>query len=186
VRNVSTRPLTVRIRGRGLAARPARVRLLPRGRADVRLFLRTRSAGVGLLRVVPETGVQQRALWSAPTGQAPTELLSDVRLSARRFEPSDSAPAVLSFQAGRVVRTGGRLELEPVSRLEVQLWTDDGDRVGALAELRDLLPGRYAFGLTGRGPGGNVLPKGDYRLRLVAVPTGIGATTRRTLRLTIR
>ena len=36
------------------------------------------------------------------------------------------------------------------------------------ARLRDLLPGRYAFGLTGRGPGGKVLQPGTYVLRLRA------------------
>jgi hypothetical protein len=36
--------------------------------------------------------------------------------------------------------------------------------------LRDLLPGRYAFGLTGRGPFGNTLRPGGYELRLTAEP----------------
>jgi hypothetical protein len=56
-----------------------------------------------------------------------------------------------------------------------------GDDLGLLARLRDLLPGRYAFGLTGRGPGGNVLPKGVYTLRLVAVPTDDSKATRRSV-----
>jgi hypothetical protein len=33
-----------------------------------------------------------------------------------------------------------------------------------------VLPGRYAFGLTGRGPRGGALAKGAYRLRVLAVP----------------
>jgi hypothetical protein len=39
-----------------------------------------------------------------------------------------------------------------------------------LARLRDVLPGRYAYGLTGRGPQGGVLPEGSYVLRLRAYP----------------
>jgi hypothetical protein len=48
--------------------------------------------------------------------------------------------------------------------------------VGVLAESRDLLPGRYSFGLTGRGPGGGRLRRGDYTIRVVAHP---GDGTRR-------
>lgn len=46
-----------------------------------------------------------------------------------------------------------------------------------LARLRDLLPGRYSIGLTGRGPGGAKLEPGRYAVRLVAhaVTTGEGA-----------
>ena len=33
-----------------------------------------------------------------------------------------------------------------------------------------MLPGRYAFGLTGRGPQGGVLREGSYVLRLRAYP----------------
>jgi hypothetical protein len=33
-----------------------------------------------------------------------------------------------------------------------------------------VLPGNYAFGVTGRGPRGVGLAKGPYRLRVVAAP----------------
>ena len=52
--------------------------------------------------------------------------------------------------------------------LELELWTARGKRLGVLAHLRDLLPGRYAFGLTGRGPDGKELRPGRYVLRLHA------------------
>ena len=39
-----------------------------------------------------------------------------------------------------------------------------------IARLRDVLPGRFAIGLTGRGPRGGGLPACAYRLRVVAVP----------------
>jgi hypothetical protein len=38
--------------------------------------------------------------------------------------------------------------------------------VGVLTRLRNLLPGRYAFGLTGRGPDGKTLEAGTYVIRL--------------------
>ena len=54
--------------------------------------------------------------------------------------------------------------------LELELWTADGRRLGVLARLRDVLPGRYAYGLTGRGPSGRLLAEGSYVLRLRAHP----------------
>ena len=59
-------------------------------------------------------------------------------------------------------------------------------RNGLLARLRDLLPGRVAIGLTGRGPGGNVLQPGRYRVRLVALPTSEGPPTIRTIAFRIK
>ena len=57
---------------------------------------------------------------------------------------------------------------------------------GVLARLRDVLPGRYSFGVTGRDPAGSILPRGDYMLRLVAYPTTAGAPTRRTIAFSIK
>ena len=95
-------------------------------------------------------------------------LLGQVNLSHWEFEPSRSAPAVLAFRAGRIVSGPGGETIEPVSVLDVELWTDKGKRLGVLARLRNLLPGRYAFGLTGRDPMGRVLDPGVYVLRLRA------------------
>jgi len=92
-----------------------------------------------------------------------------VSLSARSFEASDRAPAVLSVRAGGVASRGGRRQLQPVARLDVELWRR-GERLGLLARLRDVLPGSYAFGITGRGPRGGALAHGEYRLRIVATP----------------
>jgi hypothetical protein len=63
----------------------------------------------------------------------------------------------------------GRRQLRPVSRLDVELWRGR-EKLGLVARLRDVLPGRYALGLTGRGPRGGPLAKGPYRLRVIAVP----------------
>ena len=90
-------------------------------------------------------------------------------MSARSFRASDRAPAVLTVQAGQVRDLAGRRQLRPLARLDVELWRG-GKRLGLVARLRDLLPGRYAFGLTGRGPRGGALAKGPYRLRVLAVP----------------
>jgi hypothetical protein len=109
------------------------------------------------------TGVQTCAL---PIYRGP--LVSDVQLSHSEFAPSPAAPVVLAFRAGRVDPAPGGEAIEPVGLLEVELWTAGGRRLGVLARLRDVLPGRYAFGLTGRGPHGNVLPDGTYVLRLRA------------------
>jgi hypothetical protein len=79
----------------------------------------------------------------------------------------------------------GRPQVEPVEVLEVQLW-HKRRQIGVLARLRDLLPGRYAFGITGRGPLGGGLPTGLYRLRVVAVPAGGRGRTFRELPFRLR
>ena len=66
-------------------------------------------------------------------------------------------------------------------RCDLVLSRDSGKRIGLLARLRDLLPGRYAFGLTGRGPKGHVLRAGRYGLRLLAWPTAGGAPSVRSV-----
>ncbi|MBA2383088.1 MAG: hypothetical protein H0V68_00275, partial [Actinobacteria bacterium] len=71
--------------------------------------------------------------------------------------------------AGQVHDLAGRRQLRPLSRLDVELWRR-GEPLGLLARLRDVLPGRYAFGITGRGPRGGTLPRGEYSLRVVAAP----------------
>ena len=40
--------------------------------------------------------------------------------------------------------------------------------LGVLARRRELLPGRYTFGLTGRGADGGRLRRGAYVIRVVA------------------
>jgi hypothetical protein len=73
------------------------------------------------------------------------------------------------FRAGRADPTGNG-SIEPVGLLQAELWTVDGKKLGVIARLRDLLPGRYALGLTGRDANGKVLPAGTYVLRLRAQP----------------
>ena len=80
---------------------------------------------------------------------------------------------MLRFVAGRVDGTEERPQLSAVSLLELQLYRRNR-LVGTLSQLRDVLPGRYRFGITGRGPRGRRLPAGSYELRVVGHPTGVG------------
>jgi hypothetical protein len=97
-------------------------------------------------------------------------LVGEVELSHHEFSPSDRAPVVLAFRAGRVDKALDGELIEPVGLLELELWSAEGRRLGVLARMHDVLPGRYAFGLTGRGPHGKVLPAGTYVIRLRAHP----------------
>ena len=63
-----------------------------------------------------------------------------VTISEPSFKPSDTNPAVLTVQAGNLVRDDG-LQIQPVSRLDVLLYTATGRFVGVIARLRNLLPG---------------------------------------------
>jgi hypothetical protein len=85
-----------------------------------------------------------------------------------------------------VLDVGGRLEIRPVRQLDVVLYRRDGSAVGLLARLRDGLPGRDTFGLTGRGPDGQLLSPGNYEIRIRAFPVEPGPPSRRRLRLSTR
>jgi hypothetical protein len=111
-------------------------------------------------------------------------LVPVARLSSRAFAPSDAEPAVLTVVAGRVDGTAERPQLLPLRELAIVLLRGEKE-VGRLALLRDVLPGRYAFGITGRGPRGGRLPPGDYALRITAVPVGGAAADEKIVRFTI-
>lgn len=196
LRNVSTRPLTVdafaRARGRGIVLRlePRRLRIPPGREAQLRVTARVAelaSADVvsGRIRIGPRGSQPLVVPWSVLLAPPPDDLIGDIELSERSFEPSDLTPAVLSVRLGTIERDRGRDVLQPVRRLDVLLAEDDGAVVGLLARLRDVLPGQYAFGLTGRGPDGNRLAPGRYRLRLVAWPEAGGPPVTRTVRFAV-
>ena len=198
LRNLSTRALRVEVdaderdRGgaRGLVfgfSQPRLVRVPPGGIASVYVTAIASSNGSapieGTLTVLPEGSTPVQVPWLITFRPRSDELLDALRLSTTAFKPSDTAPAVLSLQAGRIARGG---QLEPVARLDLELRGSGGARLGVLARLRDLLPGRYAIGLTGRDAGGDTLEPGRYRLRLTAYPTGQGPPSRAAVRFTIR
>jgi hypothetical protein len=205
VRNLSARRLNVGITvarsAEGAAAlrftaRPARVLLHPGESVRVRLRVeeltppRGTEPAEGAVVITPSAGLRVRIPWTISFDPPPVSLLGSIHLSQRSFAPSDTQPALLTFDAGTVaqVEAGGvrRTEIVPVAVLEVVLWTADGHRIGVLTHLRDLLPGRYQLGLTGRDPVGSELPPGGYVVRLVAHPTLRGPTTRGVVRFTIR
>lgn len=184
VRNVTTRPLEVAFAlvpdapgasPLAFTAAPNRLSLKAGASADVAVGVTATGeppAGAGGVLVVSAEGAQAvRVPWAVAKREAESEpLVGDVRISHHVFSPSDRAPVVVAFRAGRVDATAAGEAIEPVGLLELELWTAAGRRLGVLARLRDVLPGRYAFGLTGRGPQGKVLREGSYVLRLRAHP----------------
>jgi minor extracellular serine protease Vpr len=182
VRNVSTRRVTVSvaaaaegIAGLSIAARPDRLRLAPGATATValtaRLAFRPQRLGAiqGRARLEVAGGGRVVVPWAVALPAEHAALVGRLDLSATSFRASDRAPTVLTVQVGQVRDLAGRRQLRPVSLLDVELWRGE-KKVGLLARLRDVLPGRYAFGITGRGPRGRPLAKGVYRLRIVAQP----------------
>jgi hypothetical protein len=196
VRNVSTRRLLVRIRSTGsgglqIAQKPRRLRLKPGGHATLRLRARLEGAppgdgsAEGTILLIPRGAGPLKIPWAITFGPPPQSLISAVALSAGAFKLSDTTPAVLSLRAGLVAAAPAGTQIHPVARLDVELWRGR-KRLGLLARLRDLLPGRVAIGLTGRGPNGNPLGAGRYEVRLLAFPTSKGPTTSRTIQFRIK
>jgi hypothetical protein len=196
IRNVSSRTLLVRVRSLGsgglvITSKPRWVRLKPGGHAPVTLRARLNGApppggsAEGSVLLVARGAGPLKVPWAITYGEPPRSLISSVALSADSFKPSDTTPAVLSLQAGLVRAGPAGAEVHPVSKLDVELWRNKR-RIGLLARLRDLLPGRVAIGLTGRGPGGNVLQPGRYQVRLLALPTSEGPPTSRTIAFSIK
>lgn len=197
LRNLSSRPLRLRVvadeRDNGgardliFAFAPARMRIPPGGIAQVYVAARSLTAAgppiEGMFTVRPVGSASIRVPWLVTFRPRRDALLESVRLSTASFTPSDNAPAVLSFQAGRIASGG---QVEPVARLDLELRGPDGKQLGVLAQLRDLLPGRYAFGLTGRDAKGETLDPGRYRVQLVAYPTGEGQPSKASVVFAIR
>src|SRR5947207_6398262 len=179
--NVSSRRFRVRIRNVGqtglqIQAFPKVVRLKPGGSFTVRLVARLRGvppaagSAEGEIVLQPRGSAALRVPWAITFGEPTHDLLSAVALSSTSFKPSDTLPAVLSFVAGSVSEELAGPQVQPVARLDAELWRS-GERLGLLARLRDLLPGQYVLFLYGRDPDGNRLPAGTYTIRLVAGST---------------
>jgi minor extracellular serine protease Vpr len=199
LRNVSSRILRIRLSasvdghpdGVAVDVHPAAFRLKPgaAGTVIVQASAQKRGpeplTGVVLAEIAGRPGL--RVPWAAAPWTRDTRLLADVRLASGTFTPSDTGPSVLSFVAGRLTRDGAVYEVQAVARLDLELRRVGAKKqLGLLARLRHLLPGRYAFGLTGRGPAGKRLQPGRYELRLTAYPTGDGPPTMRRVQFRVR
>jgi hypothetical protein len=199
--NLSTRTihlaLGVRTQDEGAAAvdfrvHPAQITLREGKSVLVHLNAITASASSGSATadgsvfVAERGGGGIRIPWAIAFGGDNVDLIGSDTLSAKSFGHSDTKPALLALDAGRVLEVAGRPEIRPVQQLDVVLQRADGTAVGLLARLRDVLPGRYTFGLTGRGPDGQLLPPGNYVLRVIAYPVEEGPPDRRRLAFTLR
>jgi Subtilase family len=194
--NVSSRLFRVRIRSVGqggleIVPKPKLVRLKPGDSTTVALLARLRGAppsgstAEGAVELLPRASQPLRIPWAITFGKSAHATLSEVALSSSSFKPSDTTPAVLSLRAGSLLQTPTGPQVQPVARLDFELWRGK-ERLGLLARLRDLLPGQLALGITGRNPTGKQLPPGLYRIELVALPTGSGPATRVAVRFRIK
>jgi hypothetical protein len=186
IRNISTRGLVVSVGSASLAPKgveitvdPERVRLRPGSRVEVVVRADTINlsdeAGIatGELVLRPGGAPEVRVPWAVAV-PAQADLLSRVTIVPTDERVSDATPAVLSLVAGAVTPTPNP-QVRAVELLEVQLWRDE-TLLGVLVRRRELLPGRYTFGLTGRSASGQRLRRGVYSVRVVAWP---GDGTRR-------
>jgi hypothetical protein len=196
VRNVSRRRLRIDFEaastgsGARLQILPASMTLDPGESAPVGVFGRVPvlpeapGALSGAFRVVPRFAAPFRVRWAIAVPVQGKPLLSGLQLSQTTFSPSDANPAVLTVVAGRVDGIAASPQLMPLEQLRIDLF--HGNRLlGMIARVRDLLPGQYAFGLTGRGPRGGRLPPGSYSVRLEATAV-TGESGSQTVRFHIR
>ncbi|MGI9659481.1 MAG: S8 family serine peptidase, partial [Gaiellaceae bacterium] len=154
---------------------------------SVRLVVSLRESDVewegwisGSILVQPAEGPATRVPFATAFAEDPPAPLVDAPLLTPVEGTSDAGLlSVLSFRVGWVGESPAGLALGPVSLLEVELWRGT-EFVGTIARLRDLLPGRYSIGLTGRAPDGAPLAPGQYRLQFVARPAigGFGELVR--------
>lgn len=188
--NLSTRPLhatlAVRTQHEGAATvdftvRPSQVALAPGRSALVHVDALTASVAVGAgtadgaVVAAVEGGGTIRVPWALAFARPPV-LLRRVTLRGD----------VLTVDAGNVAGAAGRRRIVPLARLQLHLADAHGHDLGLLDRIRDVLPGRYVFQLTGRGPGGTALPPGRYAAVVLAFPLDGGPPSRRTLRFTRR
>jgi hypothetical protein len=198
VRNVSSRRLRLSVSALptggesellAFTVKPSHLTIRAGRSAEVTLRVRLaavprEAVATGVIEVVPDGGQRLRVPWAIGFRHYAGTLLARVRLRDEKFKPSDVTPTVLEIQAGRLVDDQG-VQVQPVSRLDILLYDATGRFVGLLARVRDLLPGSYSFGITGRDPAGTKLEPGRYELRLVAWPTLSGKPSRALVRFEI-
>jgi Subtilase family/Peptidase inhibitor I9 len=193
IHNVSTRTLRLRVSGEvsgevlSLSASPRRLVIGPGRFASVRITVRAAHRlprpVSGSITIVPESGQAIHVPWVAAP-QPRGSLLGRAKLSPAAFKPAETFAVLTLDRVGRL-GLGDRPYIEPVSRIEIALWTKQGKRLGLLARLRDQLYGSYTFGITGRAPTGQILAPGVYRLVVRAYSTAPGPPSRKVLTLRI-
>jgi hypothetical protein len=185
IANVSSRSLRVTIEPRSadgvaVTVRRKRLRLAPGAthavvvHADTSNLAPRLRAVSGVIRLHVSDSRTVRVPWTIAVPDGHLRLLSHVSLETTGRRITDATPAVLGMVVGGIAPEPAP-QIRPVLLLQVELWRN-GKLLGVLAETRELLPGRYSFGLTGRGPRGGRLRRGDYTIRVVAHP---GDGTRR-------
>jgi len=180
ITNVSTRRLSVSVgltaiapKGVELTVDPQRLRIRAGKSAEVVVRADTQQlsseAGAATGELVLRTGdsPEVHVPWAVAV-PAPVDLVSRLRIEDTGARVSDATPAALSFVAGSVTATPDP-QVRAVELIEVELWRR-GVRLGLLARRRELLPGRYTFGLTGRSATGRRLGRGLYTIRVLALP----------------
>ncbi|MCE3287734.1 MAG: GlyGly-CTERM sorting protein [Gaiellaceae bacterium] len=186
ITNVSTRRISVSVGVSAIAPKgveieidPQRFRLRPgRGatvvvRASTTALSAAAGAATGEVVLRGSDTPEVHVPWTVAVPQT-VDLVSRIRLKKTGNRVSDATPAALSFVAGSVTAAPDP-QVRAIELLEVELRRND-ELLGVLARRRELLPGRYTFGLTGRGATGTRLGRGPFRIRLVAYP---GDGTRR-------
>ena len=180
ITNVSTRRLSVSVSRTAIAPKgveitvdPQRLKIRPGRSADVVVRADTdqlssdAGAATGELVLRASDSPEVHVPWAIAV-PARVDLVSRIAIELTGTRVSDATPAALSFVAGSVTATPDP-QVRALDLLEVELWRR-GERLGLLVRRRELLPGRYTFGLTGRGPTGNRLGRGTYTIRIVAFP----------------
>jgi hypothetical protein len=148
--NVSSRPLTVTVASssRLVAVRPGSLELRPGQTTVVKVTAQASKRPAlavvnGALTVRPAGGQALRIPWVIIFRPYRGPLIGPVAITPLSFSPSDSSPASLTVVAGRIA--GGKVvEIVPVARLDVALYSSSGAFLGLLATVPDLLPGTTA------------------------------------------
>jgi hypothetical protein len=170
--NRSAHAIRARLTAAGLRLSPGTALLAPAAAIRVTATAATGlQAASGAIVVRPGGGGALRVAWAVAAPSGTVDLLRSVRLSRRR----------LTVAAGRLGVIGGRPAITAVRELEVELLRADGTSLGVLARLRDVLPGRTTFALTGRGATGKRLAPGRYEVRVSAFPFGRAPASRKTV-----
>ncbi|HYI73860.1 MAG TPA: S8 family serine peptidase [Gaiellaceae bacterium] len=188
ITNVSTRRISTSVgiaaiapKGVEISVDPQRFRVRPGRSVDVVVTADTSAlsseagAATGELVLRGSDSPEVHVPWTVAVPPM-VDLVTELALRRTGTRVSDATPAALSFVAGSVTAAPDP-QVRGVELLEVELWRN-GERIGVLARRRELLPGRYTFGLTGRGPTGVRLGGRLFTVRIVAYP---GDGTRRQL-----